>query len=178
MIDVLNRCYAQQYGCKFTSVIPCNVYGKHDNFNIQGGHVIPGLIHKCYLAKQRGEDFVVWGSGKPLRQFIYNEDLGALIVWVMREYDDAEPVILSVGEDEECSIGDVARHIADAMNFQGTVRVRRAAAPRLPTTRLYSPVHHPVAPPSLLRSCCGVCAHSATPPRRTGSTRRRLPTRG
>ena len=62
MIDVLNRCYNAQYGCKFTSVIPTNIYGKYDNFSIQDGHVIPGLMHKCLLAKKNGTDFTVWGS--------------------------------------------------------------------------------------------------------------------
>ena len=61
MIDVLNRCYADEYGCKFTSVIPTNIYGPHDNFNIQDGHVIPGLIHKCYNAMRDGTDFTIWG---------------------------------------------------------------------------------------------------------------------
>lgn len=78
MIDVLNRCYYEEYGLKYTSIVPTNVYGPHDNYNIADGHVIPGLIHKCYLAKQKGEDFVIWGSGKPLRQFIYSEDLAKL----------------------------------------------------------------------------------------------------
>jgi GDP-L-fucose synthase len=62
MIDVLNRCYNAQYGCKFTSVIPTNIYGKYDNFSIQDGHVIPGLMHKCLLAKKNGTDFTVWGT--------------------------------------------------------------------------------------------------------------------
>ena len=127
MIDTLNRCYKDQYGCNFTSVVPCNVYGKHDNFNVVKGHVIPGLVHKCYLAKQNNEDFVIWGSGAPLRQFIYNEDLGELIVWIMRNYNSVEPVILSVGAEEECSIKDVAMGVAEAMKFQGRVVVRVVA---------------------------------------------------
>lgn len=117
MIDVLNRCYNAQYGCKFTSVIPTNIYGKHDNFSIQDGHVIPGLMHKCLLAKKNGTDFTVWGTGKPVRQFIYSLDLAKLMIWVMRNYDDAEPIILSVGEEDEISIADVAEHIAKAMKF-------------------------------------------------------------
>merc|ERR1712157_234386 len=68
MIDVLNRCYNEEYGCKFTSVIPTNIYGKHDNFSIEDGHVIPGLIHKAYLAKKNNTDLTIWGTGKPLRQ--------------------------------------------------------------------------------------------------------------
>ncbi len=76
MIDVLNRGYRQQYGSHFTSVVPCNVFGPHDNFSLEDGHVLPGLIHKCYLAKKEGHPFVVWGTGKARRQFIYAQDLG------------------------------------------------------------------------------------------------------
>jgi GDP-L-fucose synthase len=68
---------------------------------VQDGHVIPGLIHKCFLAKQSGSDFVIWGSGSPLRQFIYSGDLAELTVWVLRNYDSVDPIILSVGEEEE-----------------------------------------------------------------------------
>ncbi|CAM9156543.1 unnamed protein product [Discosporangium mesarthrocarpum] len=121
MIDVLNRCYKDEYRCNFTSVIPTNIYGKGDNFSIDNGHVLPGLIHKCYKAKQTGENLHVWGSGSPLRQFIYNVDLGALMVWVMRSYDSVDPIILSVGEEDEVSIADAAKLIADAMDFEGEV---------------------------------------------------------
>mmetsp|Transcript_10493 Transcript_10493/g.31340 ORF Transcript_10493/g.31340 Transcript_10493/m.31340 type:complete len:317 (-) Transcript_10493:24-974(-) len=121
MIDVMNRCYGEEYGCKFTAVIPTNIYGPHDNFSIQGGHVIPGLIHKCYLAKQNGTPFTVWGSGTPLRQFIYSLDLAELTVWVMRSYDSTDSIILSVPEEREVSIRDVALWIAEAMKFEGEV---------------------------------------------------------
>ena len=115
-----------QYGCNFTSIIPTNVYGPHDNFNLEDSHVIPGLIHKCYLAKQSGKDFVVWGSGKPLRQFIFSLNLAALTDWVMRDYDSVDPIILSVGEEDEVPIGHVAELIAKAMDFKGNVvKVRR-----------------------------------------------------
>jgi len=117
MIDVMDRCYRDEYGCKFTSVIPTNIFGEHDNYSIQGGHVIPGLIHKCYLAKRDGGDFTVWGTGAPLRQFIYSLDLAALTVWVLRDYDSVEPIILSVDEAAEVSIRDVAYWIAEAMDF-------------------------------------------------------------
>ncbi len=75
-----------RYGCSFTSIIPTNIYGPHDNFSIADGHVIPGLIHKCYLAKRDGTEFTIWGSGSPLRQFIYSSDLAELTVWVLRNY--------------------------------------------------------------------------------------------
>lgn len=80
MIDVLNRCYAEEYGSNFTSIIPTNIYGPEDNFSIDDGHVIPGLIHKCYLAMKANTDLTIWGSGRPLRQFIYSRDLAALTV--------------------------------------------------------------------------------------------------
>jgi hypothetical protein len=82
-----NRCYAAEYGSSFTSIIPTNVYGPHDNYSIEDGHVIPGLIHKCYIAKRDGTDFTIWGSGAPLRQFIYSSDLAELTVWVLRNYE-------------------------------------------------------------------------------------------
>jgi nucleoside-diphosphate-sugar epimerase len=63
--------------------------------DLEDSHVIPGLIHKCYLAKKNGTPFVVSGTGKPLRQFIYSIDLAKLFIWMLREYDDVEPVILS-----------------------------------------------------------------------------------
>lgn len=121
MIDVLNKCYNEEYGCNFTSIIPTNIFGPHDNFSINDGHVIPGLIHKCYLAKKNGTDFTIWGSGAPLRQFIYSHDLARLTVWVMRNYHSPDPIILSVGEEDEVSIADVARFIAEAMRFEGQI---------------------------------------------------------
>merc|ERR1712100_781148 len=112
MIDVLNRAYHEEYGCNFTSVIPTNIYGPHDNYNLEDSHVIPGPMHKIYNAKKNNEDFVVWGTGKPLRQFIYSRDLARLFLWVLRSYDEREPIILSVGEEDEVSIADVAYMVA------------------------------------------------------------------
>jgi len=119
MIDVLNRGYHEQYGCQFTSVVPCNVFGPHDNFNIEHGHVIPGLIHKAYKAQENGSAFQIWGTGSPLRQFIYSLDLARLFVWVLREYQEIEPIILAT--EEEISIKDVAFKILEAYEFKGDV---------------------------------------------------------
>lgn len=121
LIDTMNRCYADQYGHCFTSVVPTNVYGPHDNFHLQDSHVIPGLIHKCWLAKRDSTPFVVFGSGTPLRQFILSRDLAKLIKWVLDAYDSIEPIILSVDEAHEVSIRDVALAIADAMVFTGEI---------------------------------------------------------
>ncbi|EJK76973.1 hypothetical protein THAOC_01231 [Thalassiosira oceanica] len=121
LIDTMNRAYAEEYGCNFTSIIPTNIYGPHDNFSIQNGHVIPGLIHKCYNAKRDNTPFTIWGSGTPLRQFIYSLDLAELSVWVMREYHSPEPITLSVDESTEVSIKDVAHAVAKGMDFKGEI---------------------------------------------------------
>lgn len=121
LIDTMNRAYAEEYDCNFTSIIPTNIFGPHDNFSIENGHVIPGLIHKCYLAKKNNTDFTIWGSGTPLRQFIYSLDLAELSVWVMRNYHEPEPITLSVDETAEVSIKDVALAVAKAMEFEGEV---------------------------------------------------------
>jgi len=121
MLEVQTRLYNEQFGTNFVTVIPTNIFGPYDNYNLEDSHVIPGLIHKCHIAMSKGTDFVVWGSGKPLRQFIFSKDLGELFVWVMNEYKSSEPIILSVGEEDEVSIGDVAKMVAEAMNFKGNV---------------------------------------------------------
>jgi len=119
LVDVQNHAYKEEFGCNFTSAIPTNVFGPQDNFNLEESHVIPALIHKCYLAKKNNTPFVVSGTGKPLRQFIFSYDLAKLFIWQLREYDDVEPVILSVGEDEEVSIKQVADAIVKAIDFKG-----------------------------------------------------------
>ena len=121
LIDVQNRAYGEQHGRFYTSVIPTNVFGPHDNYNIEDGHVLPGLIHKTYLAKQNNTPLTVWGSGKPLRQFIYSLDLGKLLLWVVRDYPEVEPIILSVDESQEVSIAQVAEMICKAMDFTNGV---------------------------------------------------------
>ncbi|KAM9690034.1 GDP-L-fucose synthase isoform 3-T3 [Dama dama] len=121
MIDVQNRAYFQQHGCTFTAVIPTNVFGPHDNFSIEDGHVLPGLIHKVHLAKSSGSALTVWGTGRPRRQFIYSLDLARLFIWALREYDEVEPIILSVGEEDEVSIQEAAEAVVEAMDFHGEV---------------------------------------------------------
>ncbi|XP_045417273.1 GDP-L-fucose synthase isoform X6 [Lemur catta] len=113
--------YFQQHGCTFTAVIPTNVFGPHDNFNIEDGHVLPGLIHKVHLAKSSGSALTVWGTGKPRRQFIYSLDLAQLFIWVLREYSEVDPIILSVGEEDEVSIQEAAEAVVEAMDFHGEV---------------------------------------------------------
>uniref|UniRef100_A0AC34QBT3 GDP-L-fucose synthase n=1 Tax=Panagrolaimus sp. JU765 TaxID=591449 RepID=A0AC34QBT3_9BILA len=121
MIDVMNRGYAAKYNRKYTAVIPCNVYGPHDNYNLDSAHVIPALIHKVYLAQKEGTSLEVSGTGKPLRQFIYSIDLAKLMIWAVRHYDDIEPIVLSVDEKDEISIKEVVDAIVKSSGFTGEV---------------------------------------------------------
>lgn len=118
MLEIQSRLYYEQYGDKFVTIIPTNIYGKHDNFHLEDAHVIPALIHQCYLAKKENVPFQIRGTGKPLRQFIYSSDLALLIMDVLENYDDKEPIILSVSEKEEISIEKVAKIIAEVMDYK------------------------------------------------------------
>ncbi len=120
MAEVQIRAYREQYGLNYKSVIPTNIYGINDNFDIENGHVIPSLIHKCYVARETNTPFVIWGSGTPLREFIYNKDVAKLTDWVLENYNEDEPIILSTSE--EISIKDVVAIIVDLMNFKGKVK--------------------------------------------------------
>jgi GDP-L-fucose synthase len=119
MADIQTRAYREQYGLNYTCVIPTNIYGPNDNFSLENGHVVPSLIHKCYLARENNTPFVIWGSGKPLREFIYSKDVAELSKWVLDNYDETEPIILSTSE--EISIKDVVELIVKNMNFKGEV---------------------------------------------------------
>lgn len=121
MIDVQNKAYRTQHGCNFVAVIPTNVYGPHDNYNLEDGHVLPGMMHKVYMAKRDNTPFTVWGTGSPLRQFIYSRDLARLFLWVLRNYNEVEPIILSVAEQDEITIKQAAELIVEGMDFKGEV---------------------------------------------------------
>ena len=118
LLETHCKAYQEQYGDNFVCVIPTNIYGPNDNFNLEDAHVIPALIHKCYLAKKESKPFVVAGSGSPLRQFIYSQDLGKLIMWVLESYLEKSPIILSVGEEQEVSIRHIATLVAKKFNYQ------------------------------------------------------------
>jgi GDP-L-fucose synthase len=120
MADVQIRAYKEQYGLNYKSVIPTNIYGPNDNYNITNGHVIPSLIHKCYLARENKTDFHIWGTGNPLREFIFSRDVAKLTEWVLNDYEENEPIILSTSE--EISIKEVVGVIIELMNFKGNVK--------------------------------------------------------
>jgi GDP-L-fucose synthase len=120
MLDVASRAYRQQHGCNFITVVPNNLYGPHDNYDINGGHVIPSLIRKFYEAHVGGTDVVVWGTGKPLREFTFSKDAASITWWLAKNYSDAEPV--NIGNTEEVSIGDLASTIGKIMGFKGRIK--------------------------------------------------------
>jgi GDP-L-fucose synthase len=119
MADVQIRAYREQYGLNYTSIIPSNIYGPNDNFSLEHGHVMPMLIHKLYLAKKNKTDFTVWGSGKPLREFIYSKDIAKIAEWALENYEGTEPLIVS--GDEEISIKDLVGLLVDEFKFKGKV---------------------------------------------------------
>jgi GDP-L-fucose synthase len=121
MLEVHSRMYYENKNRLYNCIIPTNIYGKYDNFHLEDAHVIPALVHKCYLAKKENKDFIVKGSGMPLRQFIYNLDLAKLILKMLFTYEDKEPIILSVSEGDEVSIAHVARTIAKCFNYDERV---------------------------------------------------------
>ena len=119
MADIQIRAYREQYGLNYKSVIPTNIYGPNDNYNIENGHVLPSLIHKCYLARENKTPLTIWGTGNPLREFIFSKDVAKLTEWVLENYDEPEPIILSTSE--EISIKNVVDIIVELMNFKGEV---------------------------------------------------------
>lgn len=119
MLEVHSRALKTQHGLDYTCVIPTNIYGPHDNFNLDDSHVLPALIHKCYLAKRDNTDLVVWGSGEPLREFIFSEDVGRITNLICEYYTGNDPLILSTSE--EISIREAATTVAEAMGFEGNI---------------------------------------------------------
>lgn len=119
MAQIQIKTYKEQYGLDYKTVIPTNIYGINDNFNIDNGHVIPSLIHKCYLARENKTNLVVWGSGNPLREFIYNKDVATLTEWVLNNYNEEEPIIL--GNSIEIKIKEIVDLIVKEMNFKGNI---------------------------------------------------------
>jgi GDP-L-fucose synthase len=114
----LCQAYRRQYGCDFVSVMPTNLYGPYDNFDLLSSHVLPALLAKTDGAVREGRDSVeVWGSGTPRREFLHVDDLADACVFLMKTWSAEEPINIGTGED--VTIGDLARLIADAAGFSG-----------------------------------------------------------
>ena len=118
MLEIHCKTYQDQFDDNFICVIPTNIYGPNDNYNLEDGHVIPALTQRCYLAKKEGKPFRVLGSGTPLRQFVYSDDLAKLFMWTLENYNEKESLILSVGEKNEVAIKDIALEIAKSFDYE------------------------------------------------------------
>lgn len=118
---IMAQSYNKQYGTNFISVMPTNLYGEHDNFDLQNSHVIPGIMRRIHEAKVSGADHVeVWGSGKPFREFLHVDDLADACVFLMENYNGSE--IVNIGSGSEISIRDLALLIADVVGYQGQIK--------------------------------------------------------
>jgi len=114
------QAYRQQYGFDGIYLLPVNLYGPEDNFDVRSSHVIPALIRKVYEAQQRGDKQIpVWGDGSPTREFLYSEDAARGIVMGTQLYSGAEPINLGTGC--EISIKDLTELICELMNFKGEI---------------------------------------------------------
>jgi GDP-L-fucose synthase len=118
---VASTAYRQQYGLNSAVLIPGNMYGEYDNFRESESHVIPAMIRRFYEAKLRGDqEIVLWGSGQPVRDFVYAGDVAALIPYFIDNYDTSEPINISSGTTT--SIHQLAELAAEAAGFRGTIR--------------------------------------------------------
>jgi GDP-L-fucose synthase len=116
----LVEAYRNQYGRKWISAMPTNVYGPGDNYDLENSHVLPALIRKFIDAKSKGDESVtLWGTGSPRREFIYSDDLASACLFLLDNYDDS--VAINIGTGEDLSILDLASMIKQATGFEGII---------------------------------------------------------
>jgi GDP-L-fucose synthase len=112
--------YRAQYGCNFISVMPTNLYGPNDNYDLNNSHVLPALVRKFYEARENGEPTVtLWGSGKPRREFLHADDLAEACFFLMQEYN--EPGLINIGTGEDLEIKELALLIMKIAGYTGTL---------------------------------------------------------
>ena len=116
----LCKFYRRQYGCDFISAMPTNLYGINDNFDLESSHVLPALIRKFHEAKiNNQEEVIMWGTGKPLREFMYVDDLADALVHLMLNYSDEIHVNMGTGKD--LSIGELAQIVKEVVGYEGKI---------------------------------------------------------
>ena len=117
---VMCRSYHQQYGSNFISVMPTNLYGPGDNFDLETSHVLPAMIHKFHLAKTTSQPKVtLWGTGSPFREFLHVDDLARACVYLMETYD--EPELVNIGTGQDITIKNLAELIKEIVGFEGEI---------------------------------------------------------
>lgn len=113
--------YRSQYGADFISVMPTNLYGPNDNYDLQNSHVLPALLRKFHDAKEKGEPSVtIWGTGTPLREFLHADDMADACYFLMQHYSEPGPINIGIGED--ISIADLAKLIQKIVGFEGELK--------------------------------------------------------
>ena len=116
----LCQAYHKQHGSRFISAMPTNMYGYGDNYHPQNSHVLPALLRRFHEAKVDNKpEVAIWGSGKPLREFMFSDDLAEACVFLMQDYED--PQLINVGTGEEISIYELARLIAEIVGYKGKI---------------------------------------------------------
>ena len=116
----LCQAYHKQHGSRFISVMPTNMYGYGDNYHPENSHVLPALLRRFHEAKIASKpEVAIWGSGKPLREFMFSDDLAEACVFLMENYED--PQLINVGTGEEVSILDLAKLIAEIVGYKGKI---------------------------------------------------------
>jgi len=114
------QAYWRQYGCRFISAMPTNLYGPGDNFDLQNSHVLPALLRKFHEAKEAGAPAVpVWGSGRPRREFLHVDDLADACVYLMRHWDS--PEIINVGVGADVTIAELVEQVRSVVGYQGEI---------------------------------------------------------
>jgi len=112
--------YRAQYGCNFISVMPTNLYGPNDNYDLQNAHVLPTLIRKFHEAKQNGDPAVtIWGTGTPMREFLHADDLAAACVYLMQNYN--EEGLVNIGTGMDVTITELAMLIKEIVGYEGSL---------------------------------------------------------
>jgi len=120
---IMAQSYNRQYGTNFISVMPCNLYGPNDNFDLENSHVAPALIRKTHEAKISGAPYVeIWGSGTPMREFLHVDDLADACVFLMEHYNSSE--IVNIGTGTDGTIRELALLIKDVVGYTGEIRFR------------------------------------------------------
>lgn len=111
--------YRSQYGCNFISVMPTNLYGPNDNYDLQNSHVLPAMIRKFHEAKLNGTSVELWGTGSPKREFLHADDMAEACVFLMENYN--EPGLVNIGTGEDLSIKELAEMIQKITKFEGEI---------------------------------------------------------
>lgn len=132
---IMCRSYNRQYDCRFISVMPTNLYGPGDNFDLNTSHVLPALIRKFHEAKINGmKEVEIWGTGTPKREFLHVDDLAGACIFLMNGYDESE--IINIGTGQDLSINELAGMVAEVVGFKGGLRFNSSRPDGTPVKRL------------------------------------------